>query len=308
MPSLAGSGPNRLRAAPDVAGEPRRPAAGAGRRWRPPIAPSTRGCCDDRAARIAIIGSARYAIRRTVRRGLEAHTWALARALRQRGHEVTVFAGPGSDPAPRRARDRRPAAADQRGGARRREHDGDELARGAPRLPQLMLELCRARRQFDVVHNNCLHHLPIAMAPAVPTPMVTTLHTPPTPWLESAIQAGEPARSRSSPSASTPPRLAAPVLRRAGDQERRRPGRVAARARVAARRSGSGGWCPRRGRTSRSRPPARPAWRSTWRARSRTAATSTTDIRRTRGPGIRYLGHLDHAELAAGWGPPASRS
>ena len=53
----------------------------------------------------------------------------------------------------------------------------------------LMLDLSRSR-QFDVVHNNCLHHLPIAMAPAVSTPMVTTLHTPPTPWLESAIQAG----------------------------------------------------------------------------------------------------------------------
>jgi glycosyltransferase involved in cell wall biosynthesis len=53
----------------------------------------------------------------------------------------------------------------------------------------LMLHLARSG-QFDVVHNNCLHHLPIAMATAVPTPMVTTLHTPPTPWLESAIQAG----------------------------------------------------------------------------------------------------------------------
>jgi glycosyltransferase involved in cell wall biosynthesis len=53
----------------------------------------------------------------------------------------------------------------------------------------LMLQLSRAR-DFDVVHNNCLHHLPIAMAPAVSTPMVTTLHTPPTAWLESAIQTG----------------------------------------------------------------------------------------------------------------------
>jgi glycosyltransferase involved in cell wall biosynthesis len=40
------------------------------------------------------------------------------------------------------------------------------------------------------VHNNCLHHLPVAMARLLPVPVIMTLHTPPTPWLESAIQAG----------------------------------------------------------------------------------------------------------------------
>jgi glycosyltransferase involved in cell wall biosynthesis len=39
----------------------------------------------------------------------------------------------------------------------------------------------------DVVHNNSLHHLPVAMAELLPVPVVTTLHTPPTPWLEPAI-------------------------------------------------------------------------------------------------------------------------
>ncbi|MER7800246.1 glycosyltransferase [Streptomyces parvulus] len=43
--------------------------------------------------------------------------------------------------------------------------------------------------RFDVVHNNSLHHLPVAMAPSLRLPVVTTLHTPPTPWLESAVQA-----------------------------------------------------------------------------------------------------------------------
>lgn len=42
---------------------------------------------------------------------------------------------------------------------------------------------------FEVIHNHSLHHLPIAMAPTIATPMLTTLHTPPTPWLESAIKA-----------------------------------------------------------------------------------------------------------------------
>lgn len=44
-------------------------------------------------------------------------------------------------------------------------------------------------QQFDVIHNHSLHYLPVAMASALSTPMLTTVHTPPTPWLESAIGA-----------------------------------------------------------------------------------------------------------------------
>jgi glycosyltransferase involved in cell wall biosynthesis len=139
--------------------------------------------------RIAIIASARFAIRQPFAGGLEAHTWTLARALRQRGHEVTVFAGPGCDPAldvreipAQWPRISQAARADVSMTAERwlEEHHA---------YLTLMLHLSRSG-QFDVVHNNSLHHLPVAMAAAVATPMVTTLHTPPTPWLESAIQAG----------------------------------------------------------------------------------------------------------------------
>jgi glycosyltransferase involved in cell wall biosynthesis len=140
-------------------------------------------------SRVAIIASARFAIREPFAGGLEAHTWTLARALRQRGHEVTVFAGPGCDPAlgvreipaqwPRISQAAR-ADVSMTAETWLEEHHA-YLA--------LMLHLSRTG-QFDVVHNNSLHHLPIAMAAAVATPMVTTLHTPPTPWLESAIQAG----------------------------------------------------------------------------------------------------------------------
>jgi glycosyltransferase involved in cell wall biosynthesis len=42
---------------------------------------------------------------------------------------------------------------------------------------------------YDLIHNNSLHYLPIAMASMLTTPVLTSLHTPPTPWLESAIQA-----------------------------------------------------------------------------------------------------------------------
>jgi glycosyltransferase involved in cell wall biosynthesis len=54
----------------------------------------------------------------------------------------------------------------------------------------LMLELASSGAdRFDIVHNNSLHHLPVAMATMLDIPLLTTLHTPPTPWLESAMSA-----------------------------------------------------------------------------------------------------------------------
>jgi glycosyltransferase involved in cell wall biosynthesis len=54
---------------------------------------------------------------------------------------------------------------------------------------RLLMSLAGPRgEQFDVVHNHALHHLPVAMSPLLVPPMLTSLHTPPTPWLESAIE------------------------------------------------------------------------------------------------------------------------
>lgn len=143
-----------------------------------------------RGLRIALIASARFAIREPFAGGLEAHTWALARGLRGRGHDVTVFAGSGCDPelgvselsaARPRISDAARADASMSAWEWLEEHHA---------YLQLMLELAdRGRADFDVVHNNCLHYLPVAMARTVPVPMISTLHTPPTPWLESAVQA-----------------------------------------------------------------------------------------------------------------------
>jgi glycosyltransferase involved in cell wall biosynthesis len=51
---------------------------------------------------------------------------------------------------------------------------------------RLMTEL--RTRSFDVIHNNSLHYLPVSMADTIPAPMLTTLHTPPFCWLESGIR------------------------------------------------------------------------------------------------------------------------
>ena len=137
--------------------------------------------------KVGIIASARFPVREPFAGGLEAHTWSLAQGLKARGHEVTVFAAPGSDPAL---------------GVQALSVQVPKIsaaARADVSMPAewwlqehhaylaLMLQL--AGGGLDLVHNNSLHHLPIAMASALPMPTVSTLHTPPTPWLESAIQA-----------------------------------------------------------------------------------------------------------------------
>jgi glycosyltransferase involved in cell wall biosynthesis len=138
-------------------------------------------------ARVLIIANARYPIREPFAGGLEAWTWALVRGLRRRGADVTIFAGAGSDPG--LAAGELPLAP----------FEISEVARTDVSMPphawmrehhaylQAMLFVLRSRRGFDIIHNSSLHYLPIALADAIPTPMVTTLHTPPTPWLESAI-------------------------------------------------------------------------------------------------------------------------
>lgn len=138
--------------------------------------------------RVAIVASSRFPIAQPFAGGLEAHVWHLTRALAAAGDEVTLFAGHGSDTGPHtevfEAEFFEPSPA----------------ARADVSMPpletmqdhhaylSLMLDLAASPGRFDVIHNHSLHHLPIAMAPTVRTPMVTTLHTPPTPWLESALR------------------------------------------------------------------------------------------------------------------------
>jgi glycosyltransferase involved in cell wall biosynthesis len=138
--------------------------------------------------RICLIASSRYPIREPFAGGLESMTATIARGLAERGHEVTLFAGAGSDESlPVRVL---PLSAVEVSTAAM----ADKFAPGPDWLADhhaylaLMLSLSRTGAEdYDVVHNNSLHHLPIAMAPAVDVPMLTTLHTPPLPMLESAL-------------------------------------------------------------------------------------------------------------------------
>ncbi|GAA3486382.1 MULTISPECIES: glycosyltransferase [Streptomyces] len=181
--------------------------------------------------RVALIASVRFPVKEPFAGGLEAHTWTLARALRERGHRVDLFAAPGSDPGlgVRELPVHLPVLSKE---ARA------DVSMPDPRWLEehhaylrLMLDLAADDgRRYDVIHNNSLHYLPVAMSPAVRGPMFTTLHTPPTPWLESAMQAHGPHRAVYSAvslhtASSWHPLVAdARVIRNGVDTRRWRPG------------------------------------------------------------------------------------
>jgi glycosyltransferase involved in cell wall biosynthesis len=129
--------------------------------------------------RIGIIASSTQTVAQPFAGGMEAHTVALATSLRERGHEVTIHDG---------------SFAARSGHAHLRLSTAAEADVSMPARDfieehhaYLSLMMTLDAQGYDVIHNNCLHYLPVAMAPGLRTPMVTTLHSPPTPWLESAI-------------------------------------------------------------------------------------------------------------------------
>jgi glycosyltransferase involved in cell wall biosynthesis len=146
--------------------------------------------------RIALLASSRFPVRQPFAGGLEAHVWQLARSLAARGHEVSLFAADGSSVdapfsrIPVRRFDMTDVAASDVGTPRWvvEEHHA---------YLSVMMDMAgELRDSFDVIHNHSLHYLPIAMSPMVPTPMITTLHTPPLAWLESAVALQQGASTR----------------------------------------------------------------------------------------------------------------
>jgi glycosyltransferase involved in cell wall biosynthesis len=139
--------------------------------------------------RICLIASSQFPVSKPFMGGLEAHTHALASSLIRAGHDVSLFAAPGSDP--ELSVTALPLAPFSISDAARRDvsRTSESWMREHHAYLELMLSLARGRYgRFDVVHNNSLHHLPVAMSSFIEAPVVTTLHTPPLAWLESAAQ------------------------------------------------------------------------------------------------------------------------
>lgn len=139
---------------------------------------------------IAVLGPSSYPVAEPYLGGLESFVGGLVSGLRDRGHRVLLFAADGST-------DAQPEVL--AGGG----WQPDELSCADPSMPAAAflrehhahLAVLHALRttyagEIDVVHNNSLHYLPLSLSTTLPVPTVTTLHTPPTPWLTSALAAG----------------------------------------------------------------------------------------------------------------------
>ncbi|WOI56248.1 glycosyltransferase [Palleronia sp. LCG004] len=140
-----------------------------------------------RPLRIAVMGHVRFPIARPFRGGMEAHCWHLARGLRARGHDVTLF-----------------ASGDSAAGCRLHPVLKEHYDRSYPwhlwnGTPELTGHLDHAHARaieelrdsgFDIVHNNSLHRFPPRMARRDRIAMLTSLHVPPFPVLHRAVRDG----------------------------------------------------------------------------------------------------------------------
>ena len=140
--------------------------------------------------RVCLVASATFPVKDPYAGGLEAATATLAQGLTERGHDVSLFAAAGSHVAGVRilpvAQFRSSPAAQRDVHARPDRWMAEHHA-----YLGLMLDLAETgSRRFDVVHDHSTHHLPVAMARLTSVPVVTTLHTPPLAWVESAAALG----------------------------------------------------------------------------------------------------------------------
>lgn len=139
--------------------------------------------------KIAVIAHLKYPIVEPFAGGLEMHTNLLVRQLRANGHEVTLFAADGSDHRLNVEPICRRTAIDGVG-----TEEANDIAFFREHHAYLQLMTMLRGRDFDVVHNNALHYLPVAMADTLPMPMISVLHTPPFCWLESGIRSSRTAK------------------------------------------------------------------------------------------------------------------
>jgi glycosyltransferase involved in cell wall biosynthesis len=141
-----------------------------------------------RALDIGLIADSRNPIREPFAGGLEAHTHALATGLRARGHRVTIYASDASDAGLGVVPVHVPGEQLRLSGRARSDTSMPDERFMQDHHAYLDLMLRLRSTSHEVLHNNSLHYLPVAMAPSLSLPVVTVLHTPPTPWIESAAQ------------------------------------------------------------------------------------------------------------------------
>lgn len=135
--------------------------------------------------RILLVGHTRFAIGAPFAGGLESATWHLADRLAADGHDVTVFGAAGTDCG--EAVEVINPVAPRLNSITSESMDSNDHVVVHHAYLELMLRLQRTE-PFDIVHNHSLHYLPIALSGLLDVPVLTTLHTPPIAWMESALQ------------------------------------------------------------------------------------------------------------------------
>lgn len=135
--------------------------------------------------RLAVLATTRNPLVEPFAGGQESMTAALITALRARGNHIRLYAAAGT---PADLADEVLTYPDL--------PELSMVARLDPQVPEpdflrdhhaLMFavsDLLSHTGSVDLIHNQTLHHLPLSLAPALPAPVLTTLHTPPFPWME----------------------------------------------------------------------------------------------------------------------------
>ena len=136
--------------------------------------------------KIAVISHLKFPIAEPFRGGLEMHTYLLVKGLQQRGHQVVTYARAGSDP----SLNVRPVddfTINMRTGVDTLEDHpeyGEDFLQKLHIYQEIMSDI--SANNFDVVHNNSLHYIPLMQSKRLPCPMITVLHTPPFASMQSA--------------------------------------------------------------------------------------------------------------------------
>ncbi len=138
--------------------------------------------------KIAIVAHIRYPIAEPYAGGLEMQTHLLARALAENGHSVDLYAHPNSDSYGNLI----PVPIEDFTGTRARTENIDpifeaEFINEHHAYQRVMPSLLKG--DYDVIHLNTLHYLPISLATLSRAPVLLSLHTPPFDYLRSAVAA-----------------------------------------------------------------------------------------------------------------------
>lgn len=130
---------------------------------------------------IAIVAHLKYKIAEPYSGGLEMHTHMLSEMLTARGHVVTLFASDGSE-----GRNVVPMG---RPTGTLEDNPIDAMTIAAVEHAAYA-EIIRLLKDgdFDIVHFNALHYLPLVHSREIEAPMIAVLHTPPFLPLEAAMR------------------------------------------------------------------------------------------------------------------------